>query len=144
MPTNIKQKTILLVEDNEYDRFLTKRALAKVGLADRLVTAKDGAEALNYLFDHGTNNGADSPGLPDVVLLDLKLPRVDGLEVLKEIRANEKTRLLPVLIVTSSDEKADITKASQLGATSYNIKPIDAAKYAEMVQKLVTKYLGQK
>jgi two-component system, response regulator len=142
MSNNLKEKTVLLVEDNADDVFLTKRALANMDVAHRLVVAKDGVEALAYLSKHCSNNKSSGNGIPVVVLLDLKLPKIDGLEVLKEIRSNENTCLLPVLIVTSSDEKGDIINANQLGATSYNVKPIDSAKYIEMIQRLISPYFN--
>jgi two-component system response regulator len=136
------EKTILLVEDNEYDLFLTKRALADLGVAHRLVIASDGAEALKCLFDQIGDSHLRDSGLPDLVILDLKLPKIDGLKVLEKIRSNEKTRPLPVLVMTSSDEETDISAARKLGATSYNIKPVDSGKFARMIRQEVTKYLA--
>ena len=137
----MREKIILLVEDNENDVFLTRRALAKVSFPYRLVVAGDGVEALEYLFEHKSNGDVEASALPDVVILDLKLPRIGGLEVLESIRSDERTRLLPVLIITASDEKADINAVSQLGGTSYTVKPIDAQQYRETIQKLVSEYL---
>ena len=136
----MKDKTILLVEDNENDEFLTRRALAKLNIPHELVVARDGVEALEYLYGQ---NAEDSSHLPVCVLLDLKLPRIDGLQVLKEIRSSEKTRILPVMIVTSSSEEIDIKSANQLEATSYTVKPSDSHDYAETVRKLVRSCLDQ-
>jgi two-component system response regulator len=128
------RKTILLVEDNENDEWLTRRALSKLNQPINLVAAKDGVEALDYL--HGQSQD-DHYDLPICVLLDLKLPRIDGLQVLKEIRSNDKTRLLPVMIVTSSAEEIDVKAANQLAVTSYTVKPSDSREYTETIQKLV-------
>jgi two-component system, response regulator len=130
----MKEKIILLVEDNEDDIFLTRRALVKSDIPHRLVVARDGVEALDYLF---TNNNNGKTNLPDMVLLDLKLPRVDGLQVLKEIRSNEKTRNLPVKVLTSSSQEEDITMANQLGATSYSVKPTNAREYYDLIMMLL-------
>jgi two-component system, response regulator len=135
----MKEKTILLVEDNENDEFLTRRALTKLNFPYKLVVARDGVEALDYLY---RQNAADLSTLPACVLLDLKLPRIDGLQVLKEIRSSAKTRVLPVMIVTSSSEETDIKSATQLEATSYTVKPSNSREYTETIQKLVTSCLG--
>ena len=127
--------TILLVEDNPSDVFLTKRALKKIEAAYSLVVATDGVEALEFLnLDHGRQ-------LPDLVLLDLKLPKIDGLQVLQQIRANERTRALPVLVVTSSSEESDRARARELGANSYTVKPTDAHEYMQTVRSLVLTWL---
>jgi two-component system, response regulator len=131
----VKEKIILLVEDNENDIFLTQRALVKSDVPHRLVVVRDGVEALNYLFTDSDNNDEDN--LPDVVFLDLKLPRVDGFQVLKEIRSHEKTSHLPVKIFTSSSQDEDITLANQLGATSYSVKPTNAREYYDLIEKLL-------
>jgi two-component system, response regulator len=130
----MNEKIVLLVEDNENDIFLTQRALVKSELPHRLVVVRDGVEALDYLFSH-KNHGGNI--LPDVVLLDLKLPRVDGLQVLREIRSNEKTRNLPVKILTSSSLEEDIATANQLGATSYSVKPTNAREYYDLIKMLL-------
>lgn len=136
----MEEKTILLVEDNENDEFLTRRALAKLNIPYKLIVARDGVEALEYLYG---GDAEDQSSLPVCVLLDLKLPRIDGLQVLKEIRTNEKTRILPVMIVTSSSEEIDIKSANQLEATSYTVKPSDSREYAEKVRSLVMGCLVQ-
>jgi two-component system, response regulator len=138
----MKNKTILLVEDNQTDAFLTQRALARSSIPHRLVLAQDGVEALDYLSAQVPADDSKTKELPDIVLLDLKLPRIDGLQVLKEIRANARTRLLPVLVLTSSSEESDISAARQLGATCYTVKPIDARIYVETIQTLIIKWLG--
>jgi two-component system, response regulator len=130
----MNEKIVLLVEDNENDIFLTQRALVKSEVPHRLVVVRDGIEALDYLFSHNNHGGNI---LPDVVLLDLKLPRIDGLQVLREIRSNEKTRNLPVKILTSSSLEEDIAAANQLGATSYSVKPTNAREYYDLIKMLL-------
>ena len=127
---------ILLVEDNPSDVRLTRRALEQSHITNPLVAAEDGREALDYLFSLGAYAGRDVTDLPRVVLLDLKLPKVDGLEVLRQIRANERTRRLPVVILTSSQEQQDIMAGYDLGANSYVRKPVDFVQFAEAVQAL--------
>ncbi|MGA9110930.1 MAG: response regulator [Smithella sp.] len=129
-------KIILLVEDNPSDIMLTKRALDQNKITNKLVVAEDGREALDYLLGAGKYAGRDVRALPAVVLLDLKLPLIDGLEVLKEIRANEFTRLLPVVILTSSDHEKDIVDSYKLGANSYIRKPVDFHQFADAVRTL--------
>ena len=129
-------KTILLVEDNPSDIELTKRALANANIANKLVVAEDGQEALDYLFGTGHYAGRDAAPLLAVVLLDLKLPKVDGLDILRRIRANERTKRLPVVILTSSQEEQDITAGYDLGANSYIQKPVDFLKFAEAIKTL--------
>lgn len=127
------QKPILLVEDNPDDEALTLRAFNKNRIGNAVVVARDGVEALDYL--HGTDTAA--PGtLPAVVLLDLKLPRIDGLEVLRRVRANPRTRLLPVVILTTSKERHDIEEGYTLGANSYIRKPVDFEKFIQAVGQL--------
>ena len=129
-------KTILLVEDNPSDIELTKRALGKSHVANELVVAEDGQEALDYLFGVGTYAGRDVTQLPVLVLLDLKLPKVDGLEVLQRIRANQQTRRLPVVVLTSSKEEQDLAASYDLGVNSYIRKLIDFAQFAQTIQQL--------
>ncbi|MGA3281271.1 MAG: response regulator [Smithella sp.] len=129
-------KIILLVEDNPSDIMLTKRALDQNKITNKLVVAENGREALDYLLGAGKYAGRDVRELPAVVLLDLKLPLIDGLEVLKEIRSNEFTRLLPVVILTSSDQEKDIIDSYKLGANSYIRKPVDFHQFADAVRTL--------
>jgi CheY-like chemotaxis protein len=126
-------KVILLVEDNPRDVELTRRALLKAKVANKLVVAEDGEEALQYLFGEDGKSGC---ALPEVVLLDLKLPRVDGHQVLSRIRAGEKTRFLPVVVLTSSSEDADIMASYDLGANSYVRKPVKFSDFAEAIRHL--------
>jgi two-component system response regulator len=129
-------RTILLIEDNPKDEFLTLRALEKCNLANEIVVVRDGAEALDYLFAKGDFAGRNVYNLPTVILLDLKLPKIDGLEVLRQIRANERTRLLPVVILTSSDEEKDIFAGYELGANSYVRKPVAFSDFSRAVAEL--------
>jgi two-component system response regulator len=129
-------RVILLVEDNPSDIDLTKRALIKNKITNKLVTVKDGKEALDYLFGTGTYTGKDKNDFPAVVLLDLKLPKIKGLEVLKNIRSNELTSLLPVVILTSSDQEQDLIASYKLGANSYIRKPVDFVQFAEAICNL--------
>jgi two-component system, response regulator len=131
----MKNKVILLVEDNPSDIKLIKRALEQNQITNELIVAEDGVEALDYLFGTGQYAGRDIQIIPAMVLLDLKLPRVDGLEVLKKIRANELTSLLPVMILTSSDQEKDIIASYGLGANSYIFK-VDFNQFAEAVRNL--------
>ncbi|MDQ1333224.1 MAG: hypothetical protein QG552_174 [Thermodesulfobacteriota bacterium] len=128
------EKIILLVEDNPDDVELTIRALKKNKILNRMIVAKDGVEALDYLFGTGAHAGRSLKELPIVVLLDLKLPKIDGLEVLKRIRQNELTRLLPVVILTSSEEEKDKINGYKLGANSYIRKPVDFAQFTEAIK----------
>jgi two-component system, response regulator len=132
----MSDKVILLVEDNPDDEELTLRALKKNNIQNDVVIARDGAEALDYLFGAGAYAGRDVSKLPSVTLLDLKLPKVDGLEVLKQIRANEKTRFLPVVILTSSKEEQDLINGYSLGANSYIRKPVDFSQFIDAVRQL--------
>lgn len=129
-------RPILLVEDNPDDVALTLRAFQRQRIANEVVVAKDGALALHYLFATGPYAGRDPRELPAVVLLDLKLPRVDGLEVLKQLRAHPTTRLLRVVVLTSSNEEHDILNSYDLGANSYIRKPVDFEKFVEAVGQL--------
>jgi two-component system response regulator len=130
------RKIILLVEDNPDDEALTLRALQKSNIMNEVVVARDGAEALDYLFATGVYNGRDASELPELVLLDLKLPKVDGLEVLQRLRADERTRLLPVVVLTSSNEQRDILESYNLRANSYIRKPVDFVQFREAVRQL--------
>jgi two-component system, response regulator len=132
----MKSKIILLVEDNPSDVKLTRRALEQNQIVNKLIVSEDGREALDYLFGAGQFAGRDTHDLPAVVLLDLKLPRIDGLDVLKEIRANELTRFLPVVILTSSDQEKDLIAGYKLGANSYIRKPVDFKQFSEAVGTL--------
>jgi two-component system response regulator len=132
----MQTETILLVEDNPDDEVLTLRALKKNNITNEVVVAHDGAEALDYLFGTGNFAGRDTSMLPQVALLDLKLPKVDGLEVLKRLRADDRTRLLPVVILTSSNEEQDRLKGYGLGANSYVRKPVDFDQFMEAVRQL--------
>jgi two-component system, response regulator len=128
--------SILLVEDNADDEALTLRALKKNNITNEVVVARDGAEALDYLFGTGTHKGRDTSTLPQVVLLDLKLPKIDGLEVLERIRADKRTKLLPIVILTSSNEEQDRLRGYDLGANSYVRKPVDFGQFIEAVRNL--------
>jgi two-component system response regulator len=130
------KKVVLLVEDNPDDVELTLRAFKKNNLLNEVVVANDGAEALDYLFGTGSYAGRDASVLPQLVLLDLKLPRVDGLEVLRQLRTNERTELLPVVMLTSSKEEQDLVQSYRLGANSYIRKPVDFDQFMEAVRQL--------
>jgi two-component system, response regulator len=130
------KQPILLVEDNPDDEALTLRAFKKCNIANDVVVARDGAVALEYIFGTGHYAGRDPTDLPAVVLLDLKLPKVDGLEVLRRIRADPRTRLAPVVILTSSREERDVVESYRLGANSYIRKPVDFEQFAVAVKQL--------
>lgn len=132
----MKEKTILLVEDDPNDEALTIRALKKNNIGNRVIVARDGAEALDYLFGRGPYGDGGPPDLPQLVLLDLKLPKLDGHEVLREIRANKRTAILPVVVMTTSKEEMDIVKSYRLGANSFIQKPVDFTEFIESVGKL--------
>ena len=129
-------KTILLVEDNPADVTLTLRAIKRANIANNLVVARDGVEALDYLFGTGQYQGRDASVMPVVVLLDLKLPKIDGIEVLKRIRSNPVTELLPVVILTSSLEHEDISACYKYKCNSYVRKPVDFNQLADAVKQL--------
>jgi two-component system, response regulator len=133
---NANAKIILLVEDNPSDIGLTQRALAKSRIANDLVVAEDGQDALDYLLGGGAYAGRDVTQLPTLVLLDLKLPRVDGLEVLRRIRTETLTRRLPVVILTSSKEEQDLATSYDLGVNSYIRKPVDFEQFAQAIEHL--------
>ena len=130
------EKTILLVEDNQDDVALTLRAFGKHKIKNKVIVVEDGEEALDYLFCKGKFSGRDPCDLPSVILLDINLPKVNGFEVLKAIRNNESTKLLPVTILTSSKEEQDIIQGYSLGANSYIRKPVDFEKFFEAVETL--------
>jgi two-component system response regulator len=127
---------ILLVEDNPDDVILTLRAFKKNNIANEVVVARDGVEALDYLFATGPHDGRDARQLPQVVLLDLKLPRIDGIEVLRRIRADPATRVVPVVVLTSSREEHDLVDSYRLGANSYVRKPVDFLEFVEAARQL--------
>ena len=130
----MSEKIILLVEDNPKDEALTLRALKKSNVVNRTVVVRDGAEALDYLFGRDPDGNANP--LPQLVLLDLKLPKIDGLEVLRRIRGDSRTQLLPVVVLTTSTEDKDRTEGYRLGANSYVRKPVDFVQFAEAVRQL--------
>ena len=132
----MNDKMILLVEDNPDDEALTIRALQKNNIRNGVAIARDGAEALDFLFCSGAYAGRDPNDVPQVVLLDLKLPKVDGLEVLRRIRANERTLLLPVVILTSSKEEQDLLESYKNGANSYVRKPVNFDQFVEATRQL--------
>ena len=132
----MNKRRILLVEDNPDDVQLTMRALEKSHIANAVDVAADGVEALEYFSGTGRFAGRDTNMLPQVILLDLKMPRLDGLEVLRRLRADEKTRLLPVVVLTTSSEERDRVESYKLGANSYIRKPVDFAQFAESVRQL--------
>jgi two-component system, response regulator len=136
MESATREKVILLVEDNPDDEKLTIRALKKQNIRNDVVVARDGAEAVDYLFGQGAYAGRDVEDLPQVVLLDLKLPKLNGLDVLKRIRADERTRSIPVVILTTSNEESDIVESYNLGANSYVRKPVDFMEFAKAVNTL--------
>lgn len=136
------EKTILLVEDNPQDEMLTLRALRKAGLANRIDVARDGQQALDYLFQAGDYADRDGPALPTVLVLDIGLPRLSGLEVLAQLRADIRTTLLPVVILTSSDEERDRLKCYEEGCNSFIRKPVDFGEFAEVVVRLGVYWLA--
>ncbi len=129
-------RIILLVENNREDVDLTLRSLKKHNISNEVVVARDGAEALDYLFTTGAYASRDTSIMPAVILLDLKLPKIDGLEVLRRLRADARTQLLPVVIVTSSKEEQDMISSYKLGANSYVRKPVDFVQFSEAVGQL--------
>ncbi len=135
-------KTILLVEDNPQDEMLTLRSLRKANLVNRIDVARDGQQALDYLFREGEFAGRDGPDLPTVVVLDIDLPRLSGLEVLERIRADSRSELLPVVMLTSSDEECDRLRSYQIGANSFVRKPVDFGEFAETVARLGVYWLA--
>ncbi|MDB4902085.1 MAG: two-component system response regulator [Mucilaginibacter sp.] len=127
---------ILLVEDNQHDAELTIRSLRKVNLANKLVHLKDGAEALDFIFAKGAFAGRQIENKPKVILLDIKMPKVDGIEVLRQIKSNDITKTIPVVIMTSSKEEQDIITSYNLGVNSYVVKPVDFEGFAKAVAEL--------
>jgi two-component system response regulator len=132
----MKERVILLVEDNPDDEALTMRALRKNNITNKIVIARDGVEALDYLFGSGPHAGRDTSVQPELILLDLKLPKLDGFEVLKKLREDERTKLLAVVILTSSKEQQDVVNGYDLGANSYVRKPVDFQQFVEAVLQL--------
>ena len=132
----MQRATLLLVEDNEDDVQLTLRAFKKHNIANDVHVARDGREALDFLFGTGSYASRDSTELPNVVLLDLKLPRVDGLEVLRQMRDDPRTKSLPVVVLTSSNEERDLVESYRLGANSYVRKPVDFQQFTDAAQQL--------
>lgn len=132
----MSSKHILLVEDNPDDEFLVVRELKKHNVVNEISVVRDGEEALQYLFGEGKYSDRDTSRLPAIVLLDLKLPKIDGLEVLRRVRADERTSTLPVVVLTSSDEEADVIESYQLGANSYVRKPVDFDQFRKAVREL--------
>ena len=129
-------KRILLVEDNSTDEKLTVLAFKKCGVSNEIVVVRDGAAALDYLFATGKHADRDATVLPTVILLDLKLPKIDGLEVLRRIRADERTKLVPVVVLTASKEDEDILRSYSLGANAYVRKPVEFSEFAQAVKTL--------
>jgi CheY-like chemotaxis protein len=132
----MKEKSILLVEDNPQDEMLTLRALRRANLINRVDVARDGQQALDYMFREGEFANRDGPDLPAVVLLDIGLPRLSGLEVLERLRADERTQLIPVVILTSSDDERDRLKSYENGCNSFVRKPVEFSEFAETVVRL--------
>ena len=132
----MKDQIILLVEDNARDEALTLRALKKSNIVNEVVVARDGVEALDYLFATGNHAGRDLDTMPQLIMLDLKLPKVNGLQVLERIRHDERTRRLPVVVFTSSNEEEDLINSYNLGANSYVRKPVDFEQFLEATKQL--------
>jgi len=133
---NIKLKKVLLIEDNEDDIDLTLFSFKKNNVINEIIVARDGAEALDYLFGKGTYEKRDITDLPAVVFLDLNLPKVSGLDVLKQLRADVRTRRLPIVVLTSSNEEADLIASYDLGVNSYIRKPVDLGQFNDAIQQL--------
>ena len=136
MPEQTKRVQVLLVEDNETDAELCIRALRKKNLANDLVWLKDGAEALDFIYAHGAYSDRDNADKPNLILLDLRMPKVDGVEVLKELKSDERTKTIPVIILTSSTENPDMEKCYRLGANSFVSKPVEFEAFADAAAKI--------
>jgi two-component system response regulator len=132
----MRSRSVLLVEDNPNDEMLTLRAFKKNQIANRIVVVRDGVEALEYLFGTGRHAGRDLNDVPALVLLDLNLPKIGGLEVLRQLRSDSRTQLLPVIILTSSVEESDLISGYSLGANSYIRKPVDFVNFTDAVARL--------
>ena len=130
------QVEVLLVEDNMHDAEMTIRSLKKVNLANNLVHVKDGEEALDFIFAQGKYADRESTDLPKVILLDIKMPKIDGIEVLRQLKSRESSKAIPVVIMTSSREEQDIINSYQLGVNSYVVKPVDFEGFARAVSQL--------
>jgi CheY-like chemotaxis protein len=135
------EKVILVVEDNPDDEALMIRALTKNGIANEIVVAHDGVEALDYLFGEGQYQGRDVEDVPELVLLDLKLPKIDGLDVLRRLRDDSRTKYVPVVVLTTSSEQRDIVESYNLGANSYVTKPVDFNEFMDATRQLGTYWL---
>ena len=134
-------KIILLVEDNPDDEMLMLRALEKNRIANEVIVTRDGAEAIDFLFGRGKFEGRDTGQVPQLTLLDLKLPKISGLEVLKQIREDERTKYMPVVVLTSSSEQEDVVRSYDLGANSFVQKPVDFNRFIEATRQLGTYWL---
>lgn len=132
----VNQVEVLLVEDNIHDAEMTIRALRKVNLSNNLVHVKDGEEALDFIFARGKFNGRETERLPKVILLDIKMPKVDGIEVLRQLKSHDTSKSIPVVIMTSSKEEQDVIRSYQLGVNSYVVKPVDFEGFAKAVSEL--------
>ena len=132
----LNQVEVLLVEDNIHDAEMTIRALRKVNLSNNLVHVKDGEEALDFIFARGKFTGRETERLPKVILLDIKMPKVDGIEVLRQLKSHDASKTIPVVIMTSSKEEQDIIRSYQLGVNSYVVKPVDFEGFAKAVSEL--------
>lgn len=137
----MEEKLILLIEDNPDDELLALRALKKNNITSNVVVVRDGLEAVNYLFAEGEYADRDKNDIPDVILLDLKLPKLDGVEVLKRIRENDVTCMIPVVMLTSSNEERDIMNAYKVGANSFICKPVDFEQFLEATKQIGTYWL---
>ena len=134
--SELQQIEILLAEDNPKDAEMTQRALRKHNLGNRLYWVKDGAEALDFVFCRGTYTGRDPSTPPKLVLLDIKMPKVDGIEVLRQLKADAAARFIPVVVMTSSNEERDVLESYRLGANSYIVKPVDFPAFLDVVAKI--------
>ncbi|HMH20791.1 MAG TPA: response regulator [Puia sp.] len=132
----LNQIEVLLVEDNIHDAEMTIRALKKVNLANKLIHVKDGEEALDFIFAEGKFAGREASSLPKVILLDIKMPKVDGIEVLRQLKSREASKTIPIVIMTSSKEEQDIISSYELGVNSYVVKPVDFEGFAKAVSEL--------